>query len=144
MGNVNIPVNVVQGVLQTPAKGNADKNNQKIVWIISNPPNSGIDFSTTTSPFVFPSPPPAGYDPWPGTVPVPGGAPNQWEADVNDVLPNNAVRNYKYDILYTDANGAQTMDPEIENQGYPPSPLEDPPKGEPGQPGQPGQPPNRN
>src|SRR5687767_10354792 len=122
MGTVNIPVNVVQGVLQTPAKGVANKLNQQIIWTISNPPNSGVTFSSTTSPFVFPTPPPSGYDQWPGGIPTPGPGANQWQVDVNDQLPNGQTQTYKYDINYTNTHGPQTMDPEIENQGYPPSP----------------------
>lgn len=120
MGIVTIIVDVLHGGLMPPRNGKADRDNQTIRWTIRNPPGSGVSFPTNTSPFVFPSPPPAGYDAWRGGVPTAGPGANQWSVDVNDVLPAGTTKKYKYDINYTDGNGAQTMDPEIENQGYPP------------------------
>lgn len=120
MGVVRIIVDVIHGGLMAPQKGKADRDNQTIMWIIRNHAGSGVSFPTNTSPFVFQHPPPAGYDPWPGGVPTAGPGPNQWTVDINDVLPPGTTKNYKYDINYTDRNGPQTMDPEIENQGYPP------------------------
>ena len=126
MGIVNIPINVVGGVVQSPPTGVANRLDQDIVWTISNPPGSGITFQSP--PVVFPSPPPAGYDPWVGTNPVkPGPGPNQWKASVNEILPPGTTKQYKYDVVWTTGS----LDPDITNQGYPPGSAgeeEEPPK----------------
>jgi hypothetical protein len=116
MGIVNIPINVVSGVVQNPPTGNANRVDQQIVWTISNPPGSGITFQSP--PVVFPTPPPTGYNRWVGTNPgQPGPGPNQWQANVGEVLPVGSSKVYKYDIRWT----AGSLDPDISNQGYPPS-----------------------
>jgi len=114
MGNVNIPVTVVGGVVQMPPIGNADRANQKIVWTIANPPGSGITFANP--PFVFDNPPPAGFDPWPGSAVTAGPGANQWQANVNKLIPGGGTsEKYKYDIVWTTGR----MDPEIQNEGFP-------------------------
>ena len=125
MGVVNIPITVQNGSVIPPAKGTANRVNQTIVWTISNPAGSGITFSNP--PVVFPSPPPSGYAPWVGSTPRPGPGANQWQADVNQVLPPGSPEiNYKYDIVWTTGR----LDPDIGNQGYPTEEDEDekPPK----------------
>lgn len=119
MGNVQIVINVVNGVVQQPPTGVANRNDQTVIWIINNPPGSGITFAAP--PVVFPTPPPTGYDPWPGGAVVPGTGPNQWTTNVGLQLPPGQSQKYKYDIVWTTGR----MDPDLENQGYPPLPEKD-------------------
>jgi hypothetical protein len=120
MGIVNIAINVVNGTVQTPPRGNANRSKQQIVWTISNPPGSGITFNDP--PVVFPSPPPAGYSPWAGTAVTAGPGPNQYQANVNQLVPVGSPELlYKYDIVWTTGS----LDPDIGNQGYPPGSDDD-------------------
>ena len=114
MGIVNIPINVVGGNVQQPPVGVANRLNQTVIWTISNPSGSGITFANP--PIVFPSPPPAGYNSWPGSAVTSGPGANQWTANVNLELPSGQNQTYKYDIVWTTGR----MDPDLENQGYPP------------------------
>ena len=63
-------------------------------------------------PIRFPSPPPAGHQPWPGgSVTVSG---NKATASVNKVLGPGRREKYKYSIVLLDGT---TYDPDIENTG---------------------------
>jgi hypothetical protein len=65
-----------------------------------------------------------------------GPGPNQNQARM-PALPVGTNACYKYSIVFT----TQTIDPEVENEGPPPTEGEGkPPRGPHGQPGQPGQP----
>lgn len=118
---VRIVINVIGGVVQSPPRANANRIEQQVVWIINNPPNSGITFANP--PIEFVSPPPAGYNPWPGTtVTQDSGSPNQWVANVDKVLmPGGIPELYKYDIVWTTGR----LDPDLQNDPVPPYGEED-------------------
>lgn len=119
MGTVRITINVVNGAVQQPPPGVANRIDQTVVWTINNQPGSGITFADP--PVVFPSPAPAGYDRWPGGAVTAGPGPNQWTTNVGLQVPPGQSQRYKYDIVWTTG----TMDPDIENQGYPPTEEDD-------------------
>lgn len=81
---------------------------QNLTWNLR-PSAASFD---ATAPISFPNPPPAGYDPWPGSAPVLSG--NSVTASVNKTLGAGQRQRYKYTVKL--ANG-QTYDPEVENTG---------------------------
>ena len=54
MGTVRIVINVVNGVVQQPPPGVANRLDQTVVWTVNNPTGSGITFAEP--PVVFPNP----------------------------------------------------------------------------------------
>lgn len=118
---VRIVINVVNGVVQSPPRANANRIEQDVIWIINNPPNSGITF--TNPPIEFVTPPPAGYNPWPGTaVTQDPQQRNQWNASVNKRLaPGSSSELYKYDIVWTTGR----LDPDLGNDPIPPTTEDD-------------------
>lgn len=81
---------------------------QDITWNLR-PSAASFD---PTAPISFPNPPPAGYDPWPGSAPRLSG--NTVTASVNKPLGVGQTQKYKYTVKL--ANG-QTYDPVVENTG---------------------------
>lgn len=113
---VRIVINVVNGVVQSPPRANANRIEQDVVWIINNPSGSGITFANPPIEFVAPAP--TGYDAWPGSaVNQDPQSPNQWNANVNFRVPAGSPSQlYKYDIVWTTGR----LDPDISNDPYPP------------------------
>src|SRR5829696_5289566 len=106
--------------------------------VITNPGNLGLtvnwqitgDGSITFAnpPIQWPNPAPSGYTQFSTSV---TGSGNNWNATMPSMSPSSTAL-YKYNIVYTSPNGS--LDPEVENQGVPPSPgigRIEPPKGRP-------------
>lgn len=104
-----------------------------------NPPNATINRNVQTvfwnlvPPGSFQNPPVAfannqpGYDNWPGTAPAPGPGNNQWSANANSPVPmGQPAKKYKYNVLWSGG----VLDPDIENQPYPPGMEDDDDQGD--------------
>jgi hypothetical protein len=93
----------VQGPANTPQ---LTVNDQTITFELR---PSAADFAA--HPIVFATPPPAGYNAWPGSAPTVNG--NTVTAHCNRPLGRGQRQKYKYNIVW---NGGE-LDPEIENVG---------------------------
>ena len=106
--------------------------------VITNPGNLGLNVNwniTGDGSITFANPPiqwanpaPSGYTSFSTSV---TGSGNSWNATMPSMSPSTTAF-YKYNIVYTSPSGS--LDPEVENQGVPPSPggfFEKPPKGRP-------------
>lgn len=107
MPNVNLTYS--NGTVQNPGKVTVTSADQTITWVLH--PSAA---SFAAQPIVFPTPPPSGYNHWPGGTPAVSG--NNVTVDTKQVLsPEQAKQSYKYNIVW---NGGE-LDPDIENVAPP-------------------------
>jgi hypothetical protein len=103
MPNVNLTYS--NGGVQNPGKITVTSSDQTITWTLH--PSAA---SFAAQPIVFATPPPSGYNAWPGSAPTVNG--NTVTANTNKPLsPGHSAQKYKYNIVW---NGGE-LDPEIEN-----------------------------
>jgi hypothetical protein len=94
------------GSVQNPGKIHLTKDDQTITFNLR---PSAANFAA--QPIVFATPPPAGYNAWPGPAPTVNG--NTVTANCNRPLGTGQTQKYKYNIVW---NGGE-LDPDIENVG---------------------------